>query len=327
MVKFIDTAKIYVKAGDGGKGCVAFRREKFVPRGGPSGGDGGKGGSVFFQARRNLKTLIDFHYHQHFRAENGQPGRGSNQTGADGKDLYIPVPCGTEVKEIIGEKEILLTDLTKEGEDFLAVKGGKGGRGNAYFKSATRRAPKFSQPGTKGEEKTLKLELKLIADVGIIGYPNSGKSTFLGKISKAKPRVADYPFTTLVPQLGLVDLGEGRSFVIADIPGLIEGASQGKGLGHTFLRHIERTRVLIHLIDLSQPDPSGRYDNIRKELVSYSPALAQKKEIVAGNKIDLPESKKNAEILKTRFPDAFLISGLTGTGVRELLEIVWRFLI
>ena len=303
MSKFIDEAKIWVKAGDGGNGCVAFRREKGVPKGGPCGGDGGDGGSVYFVAKKNIKTLIDFHYRRHFTAENGAHGSGNNREGKKGKDLIIPVPCGTVIKELVNGKEKIVADLVEEGEKVLIAKGGKGGKGNTHFKSSTNRAPKIATRGEKGEEKYVKLELKLIADVGLIGYPNSGKSTFLSRVSKARPKIAPYPFTTLAPNLGLVKLDDLRSFVIADIPGLIEGASKGKGLGIKFLQHIERTKILVHLIDLSVDNVVERYQNLRKELSSYSEELLKKKEIVVGNKIDLPSSHKNIGILKDYFEE------------------------
>lgn len=324
MVKFIDEAKIWVKAGDGGDGCVAFRREKYIPKGGPSGGNGGKGGDVIFRAVKDIRTLIDFHYKQHFKAEKGRNGEGNNREGRSGDDLIIPVPVGTIISEIKDGKEIFLVDLSEDGMEYVVAKGGKGGKGNAYFKSSTNQAPRKATPGEKGEEKYLKLELKLLADVGIVGYPNAGKSTLISKVSSARPKIADYPFTTLEPNLGVVDLGDFRSFIIADIPGLIEGASEGKGLGHKFLRHIERTKVLIHLIDLSVPDALERYYNIRKELEKYSKKLYEKPEIIAGNKIDLDVSKENSRTFKEEFQDIYFISALTGEGVKELMEAVWR---
>jgi len=324
MVRFIDEAKIWIKAGDGGDGCVAFRREKFVPKGGPSGGNGGKGGDVIFRAKKDIRTLIDFHYRQHFKAEDGRNGEGNNREGRSGEDLIIPVPVGTVISEIKDGNESFLADLAEDGAEYVVAKGGKGGKGNASFKSSTNQAPRKATKGEKGEEKYLKLELKLLADVGIIGYPNSGKSTLISRVSSARPKIADYPFTTLAPNLGVVDLGDLRSFVIADIPGLIEGASEGKGLGHKFLRHIERTKVLIHLVDLSVPDALKRYYNIREELAKYSEKLYKKPEIIAGNKIDLDISKKNIEIFREQFKDVYFISALTGEGVRQLMEAVWR---
>ncbi|MCX8082648.1 MAG: GTPase ObgE [bacterium] len=326
MAKFIDEAKIWVKAGDGGDGCVAFRREKYIPKGGPSGGNGGKGGDVIFRAKKDIRTLIDFHYRQHFKAEKGRNGEGNNREGKSGEDLVVPVPVGTIISEIKDDKEIFLIDLSQDGMEYIVAKGGKGGRGNASFKSSTNQAPRKATPGEKGEEKYLKLELKLLADAGIIGYPNAGKSTLISKVSSARPKIADYPFTTLEPHLGVVNLGEFRSFVIADIPGIIEGASEGKGLGHKFLRHIERTKVLIHIIDLSVPDAMKRYYNIREEIERYSKNLSEKPEVIAGNKIDLDVSKENIKILKEKFSDIYFISALTGEGLKELMEAVWRII-
>ncbi|HOK56432.1 MAG TPA: GTPase ObgE [bacterium] len=324
MVKFIDEVQIFVKSGKGGDGCIAFRRERCIPKGGPWGGDGGKGGDVIFKAVKNKKTLIDFHFQKHFYAENGRPGSSNNKKGKDGEDLIIEVPCGTIVKEVINGEETLLSDLVNEGDTVIVAKGGKGGLGNTHFKSSTNQAPRIATKGEPGEEKVIKLELKLIADVGIIGYPNSGKSTLLSKISKAKPKIADYPFTTLEPNLGLVDLGDFRSFVVADIPGLIEGASKGKGLGIKFLKHIERTKILIHLLDLSENGIINRYQNIRKELKNYSDKLVEKKEIVVGNKIDLEESKKNIKLATDYFKEIYFISALKGEGIKELLERIWK---
>ncbi|MCM8805072.1 MAG: GTPase ObgE, partial [Candidatus Omnitrophica bacterium] len=322
--KFADEAKIYVRAGKGGNGCIAFRREKFVPKGGPWGGDGGKGGDVIFKAVKNKKTLIDFHFQKHFYAENGGDGGSNNKKGKDGDDLIIEVPCGTVIKEISNDGEKIIADLVNEEDKIVVAKGGKGGFGNAHFKSSTNQTPKIATKGEKGEEKIIKLELKLIADVGIIGYPNSGKSTLLSKISKARPKIADYPFTTIEPNLGLVTLGDYRSFVVADIPGLIEGASKGRGLGIKFLKHIERTKILLHLIDMSENDIINRYENIRKELENYSQELIKKKEIVVGNKIDLRESKENIEKAVSYFKEIYFISALKGIGIKELLKRIWE---
>jgi GTP-binding protein len=324
MVKFVDEVEIFVKAGKGGDGCVAFRREKFVPKGGPWGGDGGKGGDVILRAVRNKKTLIDFYFKKHFFAENGGNGSSNNKKGKDGEDLILEVPCGTIVKEIKNGEEKVIADLVNEGDNVIVAKGGKGGLGNTHFKSPTNQAPRIATKGEKGEEKIIKLELKLIADVGIIGYPNSGKSTLLSKISKARPKIADYPFTTIEPNLGVVDLGDFRSFVVADIPGLIEGASKGKGLGIKFLKHIERTKILVHLIDMSENDIINRYESLRNELKNYSSKLIEKKEIVVGNKIDLEESKKNLEKAKEYFKDILFISALKGDGIKDLLERIWK---
>jgi GTP-binding protein len=301
-MKFIDKAKIYVKGGDGGNGCVAFRREKFVPLGGPSGGNGGKGGDVILEASDRLTTLLDFKYKKHFKAERGQHGSGSNKHGRKGKDLIIKVPVGTIVKD--AETGEILADLVKNGQKIVVAKGGRGGRGNAAFKTATRQTPDFAEEGEKGEEKWIELELKLLADIGIIGFPNAGKSTLISVLSHAKPKIADYPFTTLSPVLGVMELDRGRSVVLADIPGLIEGASKGEGLGHEFLRHIERTKALIHLIDISdfrEREPEEAFEIINNELKEYSPQLLEKPQIVVGNKIDLLSDKSLIDRLKKYF--------------------------
>jgi GTP-binding protein len=324
MIEFVDEAKIWVKAGDGGNGVVAFRREKFVPKGGPSGGNGGDGGSVVLMAKGNAKTLREYYYHRHFKAESGRHGSGGEKTGACGADLVLIVPPGTVVKEIRNDREIIISDLDKEGKSVIVARGGKGGRGNAAFKSSTNQAPRIATPGTAGEEKFLKLELKLLAEAGIIGYPNAGKSTLLSKISHARPKIADYPFTTLTPTLGVVILDEQRSFVAADIPGLIEGASEGAGLGTKFLRHIERTRILVHLIDLSIPGVVERYNIIRQELGRYGTTLIEKPEIVVGTKIDLPESRNQIGELARVCGESVIISAVTGEGIRELLEKIWK---
>ena len=324
MPKFFDEASIWVKAGKGGNGCVAFRRERNVPRGGPSGGDGGDGGSVIFIADKNVKTLIDFHFKQHYQAEDGQHGSGNNRCGKNGQDLYIRVPCGTLIKEISDNQEKFLKDLVVDGEQFVVVEGGKGGLGNSRFKSATNQAPRKATNGQPGEFRYVKLEQKLIADVGIIGYPNSGKSTLISKVTKVRPKIAPYPFTTLVPNLGVVDIGDSRSFVIADIPGLIEGASMGKGLGFKFLKHVERTRVLLHLVDLSLPDPVSNYHKVRKELIEYGHGLYEKPEIIVGNKIDLPIPEKTVTSFRQSFRNVFFISATRGDGIKDLMEYVWE---
>ncbi|MCM8815655.1 MAG: GTPase ObgE [Candidatus Omnitrophica bacterium] len=328
MNDFVDEVKIWIKAGDGGSGCIAFRREKFVPKGGPSGGNGGNGGSIYFRACNNVKTLQHYYYHRHFKAESGKPGEGNNRTGADGTDLVLKVPVGTIVIEIReGEKEVIMADLDKEGSEVLAAKGGRGGRGNASFKSSVNQAPRIATPGSPGEEKFIKLELKLIADAGIIGCPNAGKSTLLSKISNATPKIADYPFTTLNPNLGVVDLGDGRQFIVADMPGLIQGASRGAGLGIKFLRHIERTRVIVHLLDLSVPGLEKRYYSIRDEMGYHSQSLLEKPEIIVGTKIDLPGSRQNIHELKKITDRFFLISSINGQGIKQLLEEIWETLI
>lgn len=329
MVKFIDEAKIYVKSGRGGKGCVSFRREKFVPRGGPNGGDGGNGGSVILIARQNMSSLLDHRYKQHYKAENGEHGRGKDQHGKNAPTLLVPVPVGTVVKDFFtGE---ILGDLTEDGDTLVVAKGGRGGRGNARFATPTNRAPRYAEPGEEAEEKTLLLELKLLADVGIIGFPNAGKSTLISRISAARPKIADYPFTTLIPNLGVVSYNEGKTFVVADIPGLIKGAHEGTGLGIKFLRHIERTKVLIHLLDLSpltERDPIEDYHVMNKELGAYSRDLIRKPQIIAPNKIDITEAREKLKEIKTYFNklgiEVFPISSVTGEGLQVLIKEVGK---
>lgn len=323
-MQFIDQAKVYIKAGNGGRGCVSFRREKFIPKGGPNGGDGGRGGHIIFKARGNITTLLDIKYQQQYRAGKGQHGMGRDMHGKDGKDLIIPVPLGTLIKDF--ETNEVLCDLAEENQEFLAVKGGRGGLGNAHFKSAVRQAPRFAQPGEPGEELTLSLELKLLADVGLIGLPNSGKSTLISALSSARPKIADYPFTTLVPNLGVVKYGEFRSFVIADIPGLIEGAHTGTGLGFQFLRHVERTSVLLHLVDISEMaegDPADNLEKINKELELFSPDLMKKPQAVAGTKLDIKGDGKRLDTLAQYCNDKqyefFPICSVTGEGIKELV--------
>lgn len=326
-MKFVDEARIYVKAGDGGNGCVSFRRERFIPRGGPDGGDGGKGGDVIFQADRQLTTLLDFTYPRTYRAQRGAHGKGKNQTGRNGADLIIRVPTGTLIRdEETGE---VLADLLEDGQRFVGAKGGRGGRGNARFATATHQAPRRAEKGEKGEERWLRLELKLLADVGLIGFPNVGKSTFLSRISSARPKIADYPFTTLSPNLGVVIREDQPPFVVADIPGLIEGAAQGAGLGLTFLRHIERTKILVHLIDTAQKDgadPLRAFNTLNQELESYHPSLKDKPQIPVLNKIDLPSVRAKApqwvEVFQQRGYDLHLISAQTGEGVDALVETI-----
>lgn len=326
---FYDTAKIYVKAGDGGDGVISFRREKHVPEGGPDGGDGGRGGNVVFLVDEGLRTLVDFKYNRHYKAERGQHGRGKNMHGKGGEDLVIRVPPGTLVKD--AETGEVLMDLIVPGTKVIVARGGRGGRGNARFLSNKHKAPRIAEKGEPGEERWLLLELKLLADVGLLGFPNAGKSTLISRISAAKPKIADYPFTTLTPNLGVVDLEEGKSFVVADIPGLIEGAHQGVGLGHDFLRHLERTRVLIHLVDLAnwEYEPFEAYQIINRELELYSRELSRKPQIVAANKIDLPEAKERLEQLRQALePEVTVIpiSAVTGEGVQELLYKVANML-
>ncbi len=330
-MKFVDEVRILVKAGDGGNGCVSFRREKFIPRGGPDGGDGGKGGDVILQADSQLSTLLDLTYPQTFQAQKGSHGKGKDQTGKNGKDLIIRVPVGTLIRD--GETGEILQDLLFNGQRFVAAQGGRGGRGNARFATPTQRTPRHAEKGEKGQQRLLQLELKLLADVGLIGYPNVGKSTLLAQISSARPKIADYPFTTLAPNLGVVMREEHRSFVVADIPGLIEGASKGAGLGLNFLRHVERTRLLLHLLDISEDpckDPVKDFHTLNHELVSYHPSLQEKRQIVALNKIDLPWVRERIEEVKKRFKpmgyNLYPLSGKTGEGVEELMEIIFQTL-
>jgi GTP-binding protein len=325
-MKFLDRAKIYVESGAGGAGCLSFRREKFIEFGGPNGGDGGRGGHVFAEAVENLNTLIDFRYQQHYRAKGGRPGEGSNRTGADGDDVIIKVPVGTQIFE---EDEVTpIADLSTPGERMLLAKGGNGGFGNAHFKSSTNRAPRRTNPGQPAEERTLWLRLKLIADFGIVGLPNAGKSTLLAAVSAAKPKIADYPFTTLHPGLGVVRLGEGESFVLADIPGLIEGANEGAGLGDRFLGHIERCAGLIHLVDGTEEDVGQAYRVIRGELAAYGAGLDAKPEIVCLNKIDAlndaDKSEKLAALSKAAGRPARAISGVSGVGLQALMRDLMR---
>lgn len=330
-MRFIDEARIKVTGGDGGRGCVSFRREKFVPRGGPNGGDGGHGGDVVLVADEGLGSLLDFRYVRSYRAQPGAHGKGKNQHGKAGSDLILPVPVGTLIKdEETGE---LIEDLCKHGERVVVAQGGLGGKGNAHFVSSARQAPRFAQEGQKGCERWITLELKLLADVGVIGLPNSGKSTLVSRVSAARPKIADYPFTTLVPSLGVVSYSDHKTFVIADIPGLIEGAHEGSGLGTTFLRHIERTSVLIHLIDgskVSAPSPLRDFEIINDELKSFNPALAKRPQVVAVNKMDLPESKEQYSRIRESFKkmgkEIFPLSAVTGEGVKPLIAHVAHLL-
>ncbi len=333
---FVDEVDIRVAAGNGGRGCLAFRREKFVPRGGPSGGDGGHGGSVYIVASPHTNTLINYRFHPEFDAERGQHGQGSNRTGAMGADLELPVPIGTLVYERTGDPDrplALLADLAEEGQRVLVARGGRGGMGNARFATSTNRAPRKVQPGEPGEEKQLRLELRLLADVGLVGFPNAGKSTLISRVSAARPKIADYPFTTLTPNLGVVKLSDDRSFVIADVPGLIEGAHRGLGLGHQFLRHLARTKVLIHVVDVSSAsgrDPVQDLDTVRRELELYRPELAEKPQIVAANKIDALDDPERAEAVVRHGTGlglpCFKVSAVTGTGLPALLEAAWATL-
>jgi GTP-binding protein len=330
-MNFIDEAKIYVKAGDGGNGALAFRREAHVPKGGPSGGDGGNGGDVTFEASADLSTLLDFKYQQHYKAERGENGRNRDQYGKFGESLLVKVPVGTIVlDEDSGET---IADMVESGQRVVICKGGIGGRGNIHFKSPWNQAPRQHEEGTLGEERTVRLQLKLLADAGLLGYPNVGKSTFISAVSRARPKIADYPFTTLVPNLGVVGMSGGRSFVLADIPGIIEGAAEGAGLGHRFLRHVERTRVLLHLIEISpdpERDPVKDYTVLCKELAKYDPELAKRPQIVALSKMDIPETREAYPALKKKFArkkiELHAISAATGEGVPPVLEKIWAAL-
>lgn len=320
-MKFLDEAKIHLQSGNGGGGCVAFRREKYIEYGGPDGGNGGKGGDVIFIAVDNLNTLIDFRYQQHFKAQHGQNGSGRDRTGADGKDMIIKVPIGTQIYD--DEREYLLADFTEAGQEIRLLRGGDGGMGNAHYKSSTNQAPKYSTPGFPGQSISVWLRLKLIADVGLLGLPNAGKSTFLARTTAAKPKIADYPFTTLKPQLGVVNQ-DGMEFVIADIPGLIEGAAEGAGLGTRFLGHIERCKVLLHLIDGTQEDVTGAYKMIRHELSEYDEEVMQKPEIVVLNKVDAMDAgdikSKTQKLKRASKAKVFAMSGVSGEGLNEVLR-------
>ena len=320
-MKFTDTAEIYVKAGRGGNGALSFRREKFVPKGGPDGGDGGKGGDVIIEAVGGIVTLADFEYDRRFQAGHAGHGGGALRSGKNGDDLIIHVPCGTLIRE--SGDETILADLTEPGQKFIAAHGGKGGRGNSHFASSSRRAPKFAEKGDPGEEKSLSLELKLIADVGLAGFPNAGKSSILSAISGAKPKVAGYPFTTLSPNLGVLAVDDAQ-VVIADLPGLIEGAHEGKGLGLQFLRHVERTRILLHVIDLSQPDPVGTFHALMNEFHEYGRGLDMRPCIVIGNKIDIAGTDSNSQALKAEAESLSLpymaVSAVFGTNIPELIK-------
>ena len=326
---FIDEAEISVKAGDGGSGAVAFRREKFVPRGGPSGGDGGNGGDIVLETDERLTTLLDFRFKREYRAKNGEPGRGRDQNGHAAPELVLKVPPGTLVRDT-GSGEVL-ADLRESSRRWVLAKGGRGGLGNMNFATPTLQAPRFPQPGTSGEEKRVRLELRLLADVGLVGFPNAGKSTLVSRLSRARPKIADYPFTTLEPHLGVVQYRAARSFVLSDLPGLIEGAHRGAGLGHRFLKHMARCRSVIHLIDASQDrDLVADFDAINRELSLFDPALGRKPQIVAANKIDIPEARERAgelrKKLKRRGVEVHLVSAATGEGLQELLDATVRTL-
>jgi GTP-binding protein len=325
---FVDYAVIEVQAGKGGDGAVTFRREKYVPKGGPSGGDGGNGGNIIIQADRNLHTLLDFRYKKKYASSNGEIGGNSLKDGKNGKDIIIKVPVGTIIKD--SETEEQLFDLNEESQKVFLAKGGKGGKGNSKFATSTNQTPRFAEPGKPGEYRKVILELKLIADVGLVGFPNAGKSTLISKISSARPKIADYPFTTLEPNLGIVRYKDFQSFTVADIPGIIEGASEGKGLGHQFLRHIERTRIILFLIDITSEDYQKDYNILHNELKEYSPKLIQKKKTIALSKSDLVDSKKIKKALAVKFKGIkgkpVIFSSISGQGLNELLDILWETL-
>ena len=323
---FIDRAQIWIKAGDGGHGCVSFRRERFIPKGGPDGGDGGHGGNVYFEAVENIDTLLDFAGKHHWQARNGQPGSGNNKHGANGDDLIIKVPPGTLIYDT--DLDLLLRDMNEVGLKVRVCRGGKGGKGNKFFATSTNQTPRNAVPGKKGQDRNIRLELKLIADVGLVGMPNAGKSTLVSRCSAARPKIADYPFTTIEPVLGIVELSDFRRFVMADIPGLIEGAHAGAGLGHEFLKHIERTTLLVHILDIMPTDGSNPVENykaIRSELENYSKTLAQKQEVIVANKIDLdPDGKIVKELAEKLQQPVHPISAVTGSGTKELSEFLWQ---
>jgi len=327
---FYDRAKIYVKAGDGGNGCVAFRREKYVAEGGPWGGDGGRGANVIFRGDSGLRTLVDFRYQRHYKGTRGQHGRGKNMHGRWAEDLVVRVPLGTVIKD--ETSGLILGDIVDEGQEVVVARGGRGGRGNSRFAGPHNKAPTMAEKGEPGEECWLVLELKVLADVGLVGFPNAGKSTLIAKVSAARPKIADYPFTTLTPNLGVVSLGEGSNFVMADIPGLIEGAHGGAGLGHNFLRHVERTRLLVHVLDIAGiegRDPLEDFRVINRELELYNKILADRTQVIAANKTDLPQSEENLARLRDELGkdyEIFPVSAVTGAGVPELIRRVYELL-
>ncbi len=320
-MKFVDSASIVVQAGDGGKGCVSFRREKFVPKGGPDGGDGGRGGHVWLRTNRQLTTLLDFKYKNKYIAVRGVHGQGARKTGKDGADIVIDVPCGTIVRN--AETHEIIADLTGGEQELLIARGGKGGRGNQHFATPTRQAPRYAEPGQKGEGLTLDMELKLMADVGLVGFPNAGKSTLISVISAAKPKIADYPFTTLVPNLGIVRYEEYKSFVMADIPGIIEGAAEGKGLGLQFLRHIERTKILAILIASDSPDIADEYRTLIEELQQFDKGLLEKPRMVVITKMDIAAEEFEIPALESTVK-VLSISAVSGEGLKELKDELWR---
>ncbi|MGM0424235.1 MAG: GTPase ObgE [Thermodesulfobacteriota bacterium] len=327
---FVDEAQIRVISGKGGDGCVSFRREKYVPKGGPDGGQGGKGGDVYLQACESLLTLYDFRWKKIFQAQSGRPGQGKNKTGQDGEDLYIQVPLGTQAYEIDEDYgQMLVADLVDPGQTVLLARGGRGGKGNTHFKSSTQRTPRFAQPGEPAEEKQITLQLKLMADVGLLGLPNAGKSTFISKVSAAKPKIAAYPFSTLSPNLGVIKDIQGRSMTLADIPGLIQNSHQGQGLGARFLRHVSRSRALLHILsieDVSLQDPWAGFGLLNQELEAFDQNLLQKRQIQAINKIDLwprRDVERLREMARSQDKEVYFISALEGIGVQEVLEVLW----
>ncbi len=320
-MKFVDSARIVVKAGDGGNGCVSFRREKYVPKGGPDGGDGGRGGHVYLHASSQLATLLDFRYKKNYEALRGAHGQGSRKAGRTGKDIVINVPCGTLVKNSVSGE--VICDLVEDGEEFLLARGGQGGRGNPHFTTSTRQAPRYAEPGGKGEQFDIELELKLMADVGLVGFPNAGKSTLISVLSAARPKIADYPFTTLVPNLGIVQYGEYKSFVMADIPGIIEGAAEGRGLGIQFLRHIERTKVLAVLVSADGEDPVEEYRLLLGEMERFDPALLQKPRIIVVTKMDVADDEFRVPDFDDDAP-VIPVSSITRSGLEELRNALWN---
>lgn len=320
-MKFVDSAKIHVKAGNGGDGCMSFRREKYVPKGGPDGGDGGRGGHVYLRANPQMATLLDFRYRKHYEAGRGSHGQGARKNGKMGKDVVIPVPCGTVVRK--AESGKLIADLTEDGEEMLVAEGGRGGRGNPHFASATHQAPRYAEPGSKGEQLEIELELKLIADVGLVGFPNAGKSTLISAMSAARPKIADYPFTTLVPNLGIVQYRDYNSFVMADIPGIIEGAAEGRGLGLQFLKHIERTKVLAILISVDSENIAAEYAMLLGEMERFDPRLLRKPRVVVITKMDVAPENFNCPA----FEDGVMVlpvSSVTGQGIEVLRDELWK---
>ena len=320
-MKFVDSAKIYVKAGDGGNGCMSFRREKYIPKGGPDGGDGGRGGHVYLRAHSQMSTLLDFRYRKRYEAQRGAHGQGAKKNGKMGKDIVIPVPCGTVVRD--AENGAQIADLTENGEELLVAKGGKGGKGNPHFASATHQAPRYAEPGGKGEGLEIELELKLIADVGLVGFPNAGKSTLISAMSAAKPKIADYPFTTLVPNLGIVQYRNYNSFVMADIPGIIEGAAEGKGLGLRFLKHIERTKVLAVLVSAEAEDIAAEYGMLLKEMEKFDPEMLLKPRVLLITKMDIVPENFGCPVMKDEV-EVLQVSSITGHGLEKLKDVLWE---